>query len=633
DPAMTAAQPSVPAGGSTTVTGTGFTPGAGGPAGATAPPRTTTPGRRGGDPWGMAVRVNTGGTFNMHGGTVSDHQAFGGGGAFLLEGGTVNMYQGYVRNNHARAGGGASAVTNGDHEGGAFLVQSGTLNISGGAIYNNTARHGGAIHVRGGEVNIFEQDDLDHFVGPVFTNNHARVSGGAIGQSFVATGGNAHTGGTVNIGGGWLTTNTAAVSGGGIWSLQGPTRTGALNLSGGLLRDNSAVRGGGAFLQGGTSTFTGGRFEENQAGHAGGGIYLHAATLHVTGVTFDGNSAVNGGGVKVSQSSTLHATDSSFVDNRANLATGRGGAIHLGANPHLHLAGTEVLGNWAALGGGIGMSAEDYERITISHDPLAAPTVFNHNLAEGSRWYLREDLVPIHQANITIPLGQGMFSARTVGTPSGFFNHAYNNYDIQYPALPEPPAPELTVLHSSDYDVSRTDHRTRAEVPGTHPSGDSGEHEVTLTITNSGNTTLVDLDFTQEPGSDAFYTAWVCGQDDEPIAAFLTGLILFPGESVVCTATINHVPADGSHLSLVRVDAQTPQLIVEDTTVVLSATAADEWEAFVDEPLFDPPTDWMSLPFTGGCGPLPWTLAGLAGAAVLGALFYQRRRRPTGEAA
>ncbi|MCL2718983.1 MAG: YDG domain-containing protein [Lachnospiraceae bacterium] len=83
---------------------------------------------------GAAVRVSSGGIFDMYGGELSGNSSVNsGGGVAVISGGTMNMYGGLIRDNAANQGGG--------------IFAGGTVNIRGGTIINNRSNQGGGVHV------------------------------------------------------------------------------------------------------------------------------------------------------------------------------------------------------------------------------------------------------------------------------------------------------------------------------------------------------------------------------------------------------------------------------------------------------------------------------------------------------
>ena len=88
---------------------------------------------------GGAIRVETGATLNLEGGTVTGNKSPNGGGIYNI--GTLNVSGGTVSGNTAANSGG-----------GIFNNTAGTLNLTGGTVTNNSAAanyHGGGIHTSG----------------------------------------------------------------------------------------------------------------------------------------------------------------------------------------------------------------------------------------------------------------------------------------------------------------------------------------------------------------------------------------------------------------------------------------------------------------------------------------------------
>jgi len=92
--------------------------------------------------FGGGVRILTGGTFLMKGGTISDNNARDGGGVYNF--GTFTMSGGTIKNNTAR---GNISNTN-DVSSGGGVCNFGKFNMTGGSINSNTARYaGGGVYI------------------------------------------------------------------------------------------------------------------------------------------------------------------------------------------------------------------------------------------------------------------------------------------------------------------------------------------------------------------------------------------------------------------------------------------------------------------------------------------------------
>jgi hypothetical protein len=108
-----------------------------------------------------------GGTFIMHGGTISKNiqkpGSGGGGGVFITNNGTFTMHGGTISNNEGQH----FYVT----YGGGVTVQDGTFTMQGGIISNNSSVNGGGVYVNNGNFTM---------QGGVISGNTSRVNGGGV---------------------------------------------------------------------------------------------------------------------------------------------------------------------------------------------------------------------------------------------------------------------------------------------------------------------------------------------------------------------------------------------------------------------------------------------------------------------
>jgi hypothetical protein len=180
---------------------------------------------------GGGVIVNTGGTFEMKGGTIGGetpndaNTAQSGGGVYVAGGGEFTMNgSSKISGNTAENGGGVTVYNNGNFKmnnsskinnntctgtgGGVYLAQAGstpTFEMEGGTISGNTCTgtlgYGGGVYVGGG---IFKMNNSS-----VITGNQAVQGGGvwSAGQFLMG-----HTGNSNPV----ISGNTAATSGGGV---------------------------------------------------------------------------------------------------------------------------------------------------------------------------------------------------------------------------------------------------------------------------------------------------------------------------------------------------------------------------------------------------------------------------------
>lgn len=153
-----------------------------------------------------------------------------------------------------------------------MYVKAGTVKMTKGAISGNTASvaagvgGGGGVYVLGGSLTL-----TDVFI----SGNQSKFNGGGI-DIAVTSGGNPN----VKVTGGTIGFNTAANSGGGIYTNAGSLTLNSITIGNNVYNvqvdDNTAAsQGSGLFLgNGSTTTFNGVTVEDNNAPKGGGkGIY------------------------------------------------------------------------------------------------------------------------------------------------------------------------------------------------------------------------------------------------------------------------------------------------------------------------------------------------------------------------
>jgi len=138
--------------------------------------------------------------------------------------------------------------------------------------------------------------------------------------------------GTLTVNNSFITANSAAGSGGGIYSWGGTLNV----INGSTFFSNSATSGDGGGIGGdGAITLTNMIFSTNSALN-GGGISTSGGSLNVTGSLFSTNSATGGSGTGggIVSSGTLNVKTSSFHDNSA----ARGGGIFNGGGTNSYVS-------------------------------------------------------------------------------------------------------------------------------------------------------------------------------------------------------------------------------------------------------------------------------------------------------
>lgn len=316
--------------------------------------------------YGGGIRLDKIGT--MTGGTISGNTASSGGGGINVNGASAQFTfsGGTFSNNSSSVGGG--------------LESSGTLNISGGTISDNKANTNGGGIASSGTLTInnanakIQNNTAVNMGGGIYTSGSGTLtmSNGTISGNKATTsngyGGGIQADGTgaTNISGGSITSNTARTYGGGLFVGGSNTTTitagtissnkatsnegggirvnGTLNFKGGTISSNTAGTNGGGISNPGTSTLSGGTISSNKAVR-GGGIY-NTGTGTLSGATITGNSSTNGGGA---WSNKTFNVNSGTISN--NTASSYGGAINYTGT--VKIAGGNLTGNKAANGGAL----------------------------------------------------------------------------------------------------------------------------------------------------------------------------------------------------------------------------------------------------------------------------------------
>jgi hypothetical protein len=288
---------------------------------------------------GSVLTVDPGVTLTVNGLTISGGTGNTGipvgigfpsmGGAILDSGGTVNLLGGSITNNSADFGGGIAVVAN---LGG--IPGPATLNVIGGTITHNTGGSGGGIVNFGGTVN---------------------VSGGSISNNgypagFASNGGGIFSDeGTLNISGGAISNNTAGFLGAGVYA----DYAAAVNITGGSIDHNQGANGGGLTCGTGsycTLSMSGGTISNNSAVAAGGGIDLEFGSASISGGSITDNTAPAGGGILVGGDGSYTPLDLSGGSIDHNTANTGGGIWNNGTT---FLNGGSITYNTAGTGGGI----------------------------------------------------------------------------------------------------------------------------------------------------------------------------------------------------------------------------------------------------------------------------------------
>ncbi|PKM73128.1 MAG: hypothetical protein CVU91_06060 [Firmicutes bacterium HGW-Firmicutes-16] len=286
---------------------------------------------------GGGIYAEENSTLSMSGGSISGNKAagFGGGGVFL-EGSTFTMFNGSISGNTAEGNYG---------NGGGVAVDMGSdFTMNGGSINGNTAgSYGGGAYV---------------FLGSVFTMNGGTVNGNSAvegGGIYFDTTANLDYGvGTLAIIGGEISENTTDSSsfmpyGGGVYIAGGN-----VTISGGSkINRNKAVTGAGIFMLNGTCVMENSEICENTTifksgeNHGGGGVYLASGSdFTMNSGKINKNTAIRGGGIFVF-GGTFTMKNGQINENATSLdgMLCDGGGVYLNASGAFNMEGGEICSN------------------------------------------------------------------------------------------------------------------------------------------------------------------------------------------------------------------------------------------------------------------------------------------------
>lgn len=263
----------------------------------------------------VGVNINSNGTFNMKGGTISDGVRVDSNGTFNMEGGTIS-------------GGGVYVGSYGTFNMAEGLITSCSVTVDinadftmeGGVISGNTANYGGGVYVAGtftmidgkitGNTTLYSSAYTygggGVYVVGTFTMKGGEISGNIGGNTgggvYVDHDKNLNKSGTFIMEDGLITGNTADSAGGGVRVFVNCS----FIMKGGEISDNSTIStstitgigGGGVYAQG-SFVMEGGKITNNRTNFIGGGV-LASGTFSKTDGTITGYSSdpVNGNIVK-----------------------------------------------------------------------------------------------------------------------------------------------------------------------------------------------------------------------------------------------------------------------------------------------------------------------------------------------
>jgi hypothetical protein len=224
-----------------------------------------------------AVNIGSGGSFTMHGGSITGNWSYRGG--VYVGGGTFTLNGGIIGGNSASINGGGVYVSGGTFTmkggtisgntasgsrgfqpgGGVYIEKNGVFTMEGGTISENTASNGGGVYIDEGTFTM---------TGGTISGNEGKDGGGGV-----------YVRGTFTMNAGTINRNTARVNGGGGVYVG---YNGWFNLTGGTISGNTAElrsatfgslgNGGGVYVYSGVFTMSGGVISGNTAnGNTGSG--------------------------------------------------------------------------------------------------------------------------------------------------------------------------------------------------------------------------------------------------------------------------------------------------------------------------------------------------------------------------
>jgi len=425
---------------------------------------------------GGGIYAADGGTFTINEGVIAENQAHstdatfqrGNGGGAFVRGGTINLAGGYIVNHNV------------SRHGGGLFVSGGTAEVSEGVIIagNNSETNGGGIAVEGPGAETpgapTQQSILNITTGGIVSGNSAQSYGGGVLATGPRAGFGLITGALLGDDGRWDGHNEITLPGDlygeeNITFSVGPNRA---DYGGGI-----SLQDGAMFTMGFKATSAQQAFSQNSddyssirgniANHSGGGIHIDGSEsrLNMPAGSIRNNEARGtalhhgGGGVYVAGNAifTLSGTGTVGGEGEASNKAGRGGGVFVhggrvnmsggiicnniaeedGGGVYMHTATSAFSGSAGAItnniandGGGLFVPHENLSNITIKPE-----FVFIGNVARNGLG-IDNPLAERQRADIdpsTISITEWLF-VDEIPTGSGNFGlikpHVFTNYDI-----------------------------------------------------------------------------------------------------------------------------------------------------------------------------------------------------------
>ena len=525
------------------------------------------------------------GSFVMNGGVIADNTARGdisglgfGGGVSLSGGTTFEMHDGIISDNEATSnGGGVSVAWNSE------------FTMDGGTISGNGATRGGGVVVRG-VGSTFEMHDgtisaniitvPSGLAGGVYVTNEATFimhdgeisghtslwGGSAVGIWSTVTAQQTYTqfimnGGIIN---GNIAGDNTHSAGGGTVLVWG--NMASFEMNGGEISGNTSRFGGGVDVSAGTFVMNDGEISGNIARLDGGGVNVAPHTTN--GVNYYGSFVMNGGviadntargdilgrgfggGVSLSGGTTFEMHDGIISDNEAT----NGGGVSVAWNSEFTMDGGTISGNEATNGGGVAV------RSNATFTATAGSITGNHAEYDGGGIFAT-DYADVR----TLPIGaydsltiseDVVFSGNTAG--NGAFLPPTNPEitDIAVPAIGNGPSAGVPGLLTNsvqrhtlnNFDINFSYERPEVSITKVAPATTTPNAALTytLTIQNTGNVTLTDLDVTDtlptqltNPRNLQYPAGVTAGFTGQTLDATITSLAPNASVTITFVATVN----------------------------------------------------------------------------------------------
>jgi len=273
-------------------------------------------------------------------------------------------------------------LRNGKSVAGGAIFSRENLALVGDIIEGNQAANAGAISA-GGNLTIknstISGNTASNSIGGVYfygvasptsvftlTVQDSRISGNA---AKAGEGGGVFLyGGNANVSKSVISSNIAAIGGGGIYA---SSIVKNLTIISSKIRGNQITEpslstfGGGILTMAAQTTITKSTIADNTAVGGGGGIASSQGTLNLTNSTVRGNSALGGGGLLVGSALAVNACTFS-----GNTASGKGGAVAVSGSAPFVIRNSTISGN-SAEGGGGGIFNNSSTTLVIQNSTIA----------------------------------------------------------------------------------------------------------------------------------------------------------------------------------------------------------------------------------------------------------------------